>query len=95
MSLSPATSVPVATLFDFHTLCWNAWNSGIILSKTSRAIHVGRVLTISVRLCPTVPPDIWTEFIILSYYHVKSYIKILSHWYGFHFVVFSSVLGHF
>lgn len=66
MSLSPATSAPVATLVDFHTLCWNAWNSGIILSKTSRAIHVGRVLTISVRLCPTVPPDIWTEFIILS-----------------------------
>lgn len=30
MSSSPATGVPVATLFDFHTLCWNAWNSAYV-----------------------------------------------------------------
>ncbi len=68
MSLSSALGVPVATVWDFRTWSWNAWNFRCHFKKNILAaagvIHAEGALAMSVCECvcvsPTVAAYIWT-----------------------------------
>lgn len=55
MSSSSGPGVPVATLWDFHTSGWNAWNLRCNIRKNilpvTAVIHVGKTPAVCVHQC--------------------------------------------